>query len=129
MELEYLEEIKNDVASLINSSLRSCSEFKGCVARVAYENDYYMSDEMPIERDCHYIAIGAYAVESNNVKNLPDKISITGSLDSESKNLSDEIARSIKVIKSGEYDGDLTDEDKKYIYEDIKLIEDSDLLK
>ena len=129
MELEYLEEIKDDVTSLINSSLKSCSEFKSCVARVAYENDLYMSDEMPIERDCHYIAIGAYAVESNNTKNLPKMVSITGLLDSNSKNLLDEIKRSIEVIKSGAYDNGLTEEDKKYIFEDIKLIESGDLLK
>lgn len=129
MELEYLEEIKEDVISLINSSLRTCSEFEACVARVVYENDYYMSGKMPIERDCHYIAIGAYAVESNNTKNLPDEISITGVRDSNSKNLLDEIKRSIEVIKSGKYDNDFADKDKKYIYEDINLIENSDLLK
>lgn len=26
-----------------------------------------MSDEKPIERDCHYIAIRAYAIETNNI--------------------------------------------------------------
>lgn len=50
-------------------------------------------------------------------------------LDSNSKNPLDEIKRSIEVIKSGAYDNSLTQEDKKYIFEDIKLIESGDLLK
>ncbi|MDU4860750.1 MAG: hypothetical protein E6356_17775 [Terrisporobacter othiniensis] len=129
MELEYIEDIKDDIINMITNDLKRRDAFESCVSRVVFENDYYMSDEMPIERDCHYIAIGAYAVESNNTKNLPDEVSITGLLDSNSKNLLDEIKRSIGVIKSGAYDDSLTEEDKKYIFEDIKLIESSELLK
>lgn len=129
MELEYIEDIKDDIINMITNDLKRRDAFESCVSRVVFENDYYMSDEMPIERDCHYIAIGAYAVESNNTKNLPDEVSITGLLDSNSKNLLDEIKRSIGVIKSGAYDNSLTEEDKKYIFEDIKLIESSELLK
>lgn len=129
MELEYFEDIKDDIINMITNDLKRKDPFKYCVSRVVFENDYYMSDEMPIERDCHYIAIGAYAVESNNTKNLPKMVSITGLSDSNSKNLLDEIKRSIEVIKSGAYDNSLTEEDKKYIFEDIKSIESSDLLK
>lgn len=129
MELQYIEDIKDDIINMITNDLKRRDAFESCVSRVVFENDYYMSDEMPIERDCHYIAIGAYAVESNNTKNLPDEVSITGLLDSNSKNLLDEIKRSIGVIKSGAYDNSLTEEDKKYIFEDIKLIESSELLK
>ena len=129
MELEYIEDIKDDIINMITNDLKRRDAFESCVSRVVFENDYYMSDEMPIERDCHYIAIGAYAVESNNTKNLPDEVSITGLLDSNSKNLLDEIKRSIGVIKSGAYDDSLTEEDNIYIFEDIKLIESSELLK
>lgn len=112
MELEYLEEIKDDVISMIKSTMSYNETFKVGVARVIFENDYYMSDERPIEKDCHYISIGAYAVESNNIDELECDVIA-------------EIKRSVNTIESGKYNDNLTDEDKNYIYDDINKIKNS----
>lgn len=109
MELEYIGDIKDDVYNMISNENKRNPILKSCIARVIYENDYYMSDERPIERDCHYIAIGAYAIETNNFDELIDDII-------------QEIKRSIDAIESGEYDNELTEEDKRYIFEDIEKI-------
>lgn len=112
MELEYLEEIKDDVISMIKSTMSYGETFKVGVARVIYENDYYMSDERPIEKDCHYIAIGAYAVETNNADELEC-------------NVLDEIKRSINNIETAKDNYNFADEDRKYIYDDINKIKKS----
>lgn len=109
MELKYFEEIKDDVISMIKSTMSYDETFKVGVARVIYENDYYMSDERTIEKDCHYIAIGAYAVESNNIDELECDVL-------------DEIKRSVNTIESGKYNESFTNEDKTYIYDDIDKI-------
>ena len=88
--------------------------FKVGVARVIYENDYYMSDERPVEKDCHYIAIGAYAVESNNIDELEGMVL-------------DEIKRSINTIESGKYNDSFSEEDEVCIYDDINKIKNSKL--
>ncbi|MBN8046934.1 hypothetical protein J0A94_03770 [Paraclostridium bifermentans] len=116
MELEYLEEIKEDVEELIRATKKFGSEFKACVARVIHENDLYMSSEKPVEMACHYIAIAAYAVITDNIKNLDSKVL-------------DKIKQSYEIINSGRYDKYFTEEDKKYIKEDINTINNSDLLK
>lgn len=116
MDISYLKDIKDDVFNMIENESKRNHIFQSCVARVIHENDYYISDEMPTERDCYYIAIGIYTIESDNKLNLADKVK-------------KEIKRSIATIKSGKYDKCFTEEDKKYIYEDIKTIENSDLLK
>lgn len=116
MELEYFEDIKDDVNEMINSDMKFGSAFKACVARVIHENDLYMSDEKPVEKACHYIAIGAYAIETDNIKNLDSKVL-------------NEINRSFNIIKSGRYNKYFTDQDKEYIDKDINLIENSNLLK
>lgn len=111
LELAYIEDIKDDIKSMINTTMRYGEVFQTGVARVIFENDYYMSDERHIERDCHYIAIGVYAIESSNISELDEKVL-------------KEIRRSIGIIESGEYDNEFTDEDKKHLKEDIKIIKE-----
>lgn len=115
MELDYFEEIKDDVIEMISSDAKFGSTFKACVARVIHENDYYMSDERPVEMACHYIAIGAYAVTTDNIKNLNVKVV-------------DKIKESYEIINSGKYDKYFTEEDKKHIKEDLIKIQNSNLL-
>lgn len=115
MELEYIEDIKNDVEEMINSDIQQGSIFKACVARVIHENDLYMSNEKPVEQACHYIAIGVYAVKTNNIDNLDPKVL-------------DKIKKSYEIISSERYDKYFTEEDKKYIKEDINKIRNSNLL-
>lgn len=115
MELEYFEEIKDDVIEMIESDLKYGSTFKACVARVIHENDLYMSNEKPVEMACHYIAIGSYAT-IDNIKNLDLKVL-------------DKIKQSYEIINSGRYDKYFTEEDKKYIKKDLNTIKNSDLLK
>ena len=116
MELEYLEDIKEDVNDMIYNDMKLGSDVKACIARVIHENDLYMSDEKPVEKACHYIAIAAYAIETNNIKNLDSKVL-------------NEINSSFEIIKSGKYSNFFTEEDKVYISKDIKTIEESMLLK
>lgn len=115
LELEYLEEIKEDVKAMINTMINNKEKFKTGVAWVIHENDLYMSDKKPIEQACHYVAIGAYAVDTNNITEIEEKVL-------------KKIKESINVIESGKYDVNFTDEDKKYIYEDIERIKNSELL-
>lgn len=116
LELEYLEEIKNDVKEMIDTMISNGENFNTGIAWVIHENDLYMSDEKPVEEACHYVSIGAYAVETNNIDNLEEKVL-------------KRVKESINIIESGKYDSEFTEEDKKYIYEDIRTINNSKLLK
>lgn len=116
MELEYLEDIKDDVNDMISNDMKFGSEIRACIARVIHENDLYMSDERPVEKACHYIAIATYAIETNNIKSLDSKVL-------------NEIKISFEIIKSGKYSKFFTEEDKFYISKDIKTIEESKLFK
>lgn len=115
MELEYFEEIKDDVIEMIESDMKYGSTFKACVARVIHENDLYMSSEKPVEMACHYIAIAAYSATTDNTKNLDSKVL-------------EKINQSYKIINSGRYDKYFTEEDKKFIKQDLDTIKSSDLL-
>lgn len=115
MELDYLDDIKDDVDELINSMIEHNYGFIVGVNRVIEENDYYISDERPVEMACHYIAIGAYAAITDNIKNLDKKVV-------------DKIKESYEIINSGRYDKYFTEEDKKYIKEDLIKIQNSNLL-
>lgn len=115
MELEYLEDIKEDIEEMINSDMQQGSTFKTCVARVIHENDLYMSNERPVEQACHYIAIAAYAATTNNIDNLDSKVV-------------NKIKQSYEIISTGRYKKYFTEEDKKYIKEDINKIKNSNLL-
>lgn len=115
MELDYLDDIKYDVDELINSMIEHNYGFIVGVNRVIEENDYYMSDERPVEMACHYLAIGAYTATTNNIKKLGEKVL-------------DKIKESYEIINSGKYDKYFTEEDKKYIKEDLVKIKNSNLL-
>jgi hypothetical protein len=112
MELTYVEDIKDDVQEMINSMIEHNYGFTVGVNRVIAENDYYMSSKRPIERDCHYVAIGVSTIETGNIGNLAISI----------KN---EIKRSVENIEKGLYDNYFTKEDKKYIKRDIETIKQS----
>ncbi len=115
MELDYLNDIKDDVDELINSMIEHNYGFVVGVNRVIEENDYYMSNERPVEMACHYIAIGAYTATTNSIKNLGEKVL-------------EKIKESYEIINSGIYDKFFTEKDKKYIKEDLIKIKNSNLL-
>lgn len=115
VELTY-EEIKDDVEELINSMIDHNEGFVVGVNRVIAENDYYMSDKRPADRDCHYISIGISTIKTNNINNLEESIKA-------------EIRRSIENIEDGKYNKYFSEEDRKYIYDDILSIKESNLLK
>ncbi|WP_290059826.1 hypothetical protein [Paraclostridium bifermentans] len=114
MELEY-NEIREDIFNMISNESKRNPIFKSCVARVIHENDLYMSSEKPVEMACHYIAIAAYAAITDNIKNLDSKVL-------------DKIKQSYDTINSGRYDKYFTEEDKKFIKQDLDTIKNSDLL-
>lgn len=123
IELEYLEDIKGYIEESIEQMKKGGYGFETGIHWAVHENDC-MDDDYKEVRDCHYIGMGAYSVETNNIENIPEIVSVIG----KDKMLLHEIKRSVDVIKSGKYDNYFTEEDKKYIYEDIKTIENSDLL-
>lgn len=114
IELEY-NEIREDICNMISNESKRNPIFKSCVARAIYENDYYISNEQAIECACYYIAIGAYTVITDNINNLDSKVL-------------DRIKQSYDIISHGRYNKYFTEEDKKYIKEDLNKIENSNLL-
>ena len=115
MELEYLEEIKDDFINTYDVHLKD-SGLNPLVNWFIHENDLYMTDEYPVENACHYLAIGAYLIYKNNIEELNNKIL-------------EKIKESYNLINSGIYDENFTEEDKVYIKQDIKKIEESKLFK
>lgn len=115
MELNYLEDIRDDVYQLINSMIEHNYGFLVGINRVIEENDYYMSTERPIEMACHYIVIGSYAATTNNIEILDRRIL-------------DKIKESYNIINSGVYDKYFTKEDKNNIWQDLNLIKGTNLL-
>lgn len=115
MELEYIE-IKDDIFNMVSNESKRNPIFKSCIARAIHENDYYMSIERPIECTCYYIAIGVYVATTDNIDNVDS-------------NVLNRIKQSYDIINSRRYDKYFTEEDKNYIFKDIKIIGDSNLLK
>lgn len=113
MELEYLEDIKEDFIDTYKNHIDR-DGLNPCVNWFISENDLYMTDKYPVEDACHYIAIGAYLICKNKIKDLD-------------KNILNKIKESYSLIKGGIYDKYFTEEDKKYIDEDIETIKQSNL--
>lgn len=115
MELEYFEDIKDDFIDAYKNHIER-DGLNPFINWFIHENDLYMTDEYPVENACHYLAIGAYLVYRNKIDNLDEKIL-------------DKIKKSYELLISGVYDKYFTIEDKKYIYEDINTIMNSNLIK
>lgn len=115
MELEYFEDIKDDFIDAYKNHIER-DGLNPFINWFIHENDLYMTDEYPVENACHYLAIGAYLVYGNKIDNLDEKIL-------------DKIKKSYELLISGVYDKYFTIEDKKYIYEDINTIMNSNLIK
>ncbi|EJT5934038.1 hypothetical protein [Clostridium perfringens] len=94
-----MEDIKNDFIDTYKNHIdRDC--LNPCVNWFISENYLYMTDKYPVEEAFHYIAIGAYLICKNKIK------------------------ESYNLIKDGIYDKYF---DKKYIDEDIETIKQSNL--
>ncbi|WP_290059830.1 hypothetical protein [Paraclostridium bifermentans] len=114
MELEYFEDIKADFIDTYIHHIES-DGLNPCVHWFLHESDVYMTDKYPAENACHYLAIGAYLIFKKRINELD-------------KGILEKIKKSYEDIKNGKYNNLFTNEDKKYISEDIDLIEKSNLL-
>lgn len=113
MELEYFEDIKDDFIDTYEHHI-DMDGLNPCVKWFIHENDLYMTDEHPVENACHYLAIGSYLIVKGKIEELDDKIL-------------NKIKESYKMIDSRIYDKYFTEEDKKYIKEDMDIIKQSNL--
>ena len=113
VELEYLEDIKDDFIDTYNNHIDR-DGLNPCVNWFIHENDLYMTDEYLVENACHYLAIGAYLIYKDEIKELD-------------KEILNRIKESYYLIKSGMYDKYFTEEDRKYIMEDVERIKQSNL--
>lgn len=113
MKLEYYDDIKDDFINSYNTYME-LSGLNPFVHWFIHENDLYMTDEYPVENACHYLVIGSYLIYKEKIKELD-------------KRIFGEIKKSYDLIESGVYDKHFTEEDKKYIKEDIETIKQTNL--
>lgn len=113
MELEYYDEIKDDFMNAYDIYMKMTG-LNPFVNWFIHENDLYMTDEYPIENACHYLAIGTYLIVKDKIKRLD-------------KEILNRIKESYESINRGIYDEHFTEEDKKYIKEDIEIIKKSNI--